>query len=310
MSDRLDNYDRYKRAFDQRSIEQVWTARRAIVGAKNMPPGEQPDLAKAALDALDRKKLPTPKQLAALELMVRLMRPSVLSISGLLEDLPDEAAALGDWNGFREAIRPSLYTIGRVDNATGEGIGSGFLASPRLFVTNTHVLEMLSNGTRLLERGQATIRLRHEYDSKDEPPIDVVKVVAVHPKLDMTILEVDPVPLGADRVLLSFAENDAVKGNAVVVLGYPLDDSDRNPLFVSSIFEGRFAVKRAAPGEVIDTTADQLFHDCSTLGGNSGSPVICLRSCKIVGIHQSGDFMFRNESVQRHHLWSFVQDHL
>src|SRR5262249_13467547 len=97
MSTPID-FDRFARAFHHVSIDQVWEMRRAIVGPANMPPGEQSDLAKAALAALKAGNVPTPKQYAALELIVRLMRPSLLSTNRAIEDLPPEASNLEGWD--------------------------------------------------------------------------------------------------------------------------------------------------------------------------------------------------------------------
>jgi hypothetical protein len=86
-----------------------------------------------------------------------------------------------------------------------------------------------------------------------------------------------------------------------------VNDSGRNPLFVSSIFGNRFGVKRAAPGEVIDPGGQGFHHDCSTLGGNSGSPVVSLKTGQVVGVHRAGEFMYRNESVAGTGLGAFVR---
>jgi len=306
------DFERFERAFHKVTIDQVWELRRAIVGPANMPPGEQGNLAKAALAALKAGTTPTPKQLAALELIVRLMRPSLLSKDRTIEDLPPEASGfIDDWDDFRAAVRPSLYTVGRLDDSAGKGIGTGFLVSDKLLVTNTHVLEILSNGTRELERGQATVRFKSEWNVvPDERPFDVVKVIAVHDTLDLSLLEVDPVPLGNDRKVLAVDSAPAAKGDAIVVLGYPQNDSARNPMFVSSIFGNRFGVKRAAPGELIAAKASGVYHDCSTLGGNSGSPVVSLKSRQIVAVHCACSFMFRNESVPGPGLGEFIKPHL
>jgi S1-C subfamily serine protease len=307
-----DDFERYERAFHKVTIDEVWELRRAIVGPANMPPGEQGKLAKAALAALKAGKTPSPKQLAALELIVRLMRPSLLSQNRAIEELPPEASGFSDeWDGFRADVRPSLYTIGRLDNDAGRGIGTGFLVSDKILVTNTHVLEILSSGTLKLERGQAFVRFKGEWNVvPDEKAFDVVKVVAVHETLDLSLLEVDAVSLGDDRKVLRVASEPAVKGDAVVVLGYPQNDSERNPMFVSSIFANRFGVKRAAPGELIEVKASGIFHDCSTLGGNSGSPVVSLKSRQIIAVHCAGSFMFRNESVPGVGLDAFIKPHL
>ena len=65
-------------------------------------------------------------------------------------------------------------------------------------------------------------------------------------------------------------------------------------------------MKRAAPGQLTDTDDDYLYHDCSTLGGNSGSPLISMDSGEVVGVHSSGFFMYRNEAVRAGAVESLV----
>src|SRR5262245_47928637 len=303
---------RAERAFAAVTVHEAYQSRRAIVGPTNMPPGAQANLAQQALQTLRTGGVPSPKQLAALELMVRLMRPSLLSAGATLEDLPPEAAGtFPGWNDFRGRVKPSLYTVGRVDGAGGDGVGTGFLVSATLLVTNAHVLDVLSNGTRVLERGQASVRFKREFNVvPDEAAFAVVRVVEVHATLDLALLEVDPVPLSDTRKPLAVAAADAAVGDPVAVLGYPLNDSERNPLFIAGIFGNRFGVKRGAPGEVVRATTGAIFHDASTLGGNSGSPVVSMRTGEVVGVHRVGQFMFRNESVPGSQLGAFVQHYL
>ncbi len=96
-------------------------------------------------------------------------------------------------------------------------------------------------------------------------------------------------------------------GQAVAAIGYPSKDADRNPLFIPAIFGDRFGVKRVSPGEITGSTDRLVFHDCSTLGGNSGSPVLSLATAKVVGLHRSGTFLFSNEAVESAALVEFVR---
>jgi hypothetical protein len=96
-------------------------------------------------------------------------------------------------------------------------------------------------------------------------------------------------------------------GERVAVIGYPGEDPINNPLFLASVFNGKFGLRRAALGEVLDgTQSPMLFHDSSTTQGNSGSPVFSLASAKVAGIHRAGFFMYRNEAVDADQLRSFI----
>jgi endonuclease G len=47
-------------------------------------------------------------------------------------------------------------------------------------------------------------------------------------------------------------------------------------------------------------------HDCSTLGGNSGSPIVSLKTGYVVGVHREGFFLERNVAVRSNCIQSFV----
>ena len=57
---------------------------------------------------------------------------------------------------------------------------------------------------------------------------------------------------------------------------------------VRHIFGDVYNVKRLAPGQLRPPRDGLILHDCSTLGGNSGSPVIWEQMNQAVGIHTHG----------------------
>jgi hypothetical protein len=85
---------------------------------------------------------------------------------------------------------------------------------------------------------------------------------------------------------LILAKTPTVKaGVRVFAVGYPEWDGRRNePQPMSQIFHDIYNVKRLQPGTITKVTAaqKQFDHDCSTLGGNSGSCVIDLDTAKVV----------------------------
>lgn len=303
---------RAARAFQDQPVRKIFEKIKAIVGPSNMPPTQQGKLAEQALKAMQNGEKPSPKQLAALELMIRLMRPVPLSRKGALDNLDAEVApSFPDWPTFQNSIKPHLYSIGRIDVTPKQGVGTGFLVSDGVLVTNRHVLDVLSKGTRVLEKGQAVVRFKFESGSTDsEKPTNITGVIAVHSDLDIALLKVDKQKFTQTRKPLSLDTAPVKTGLPVVAIGYPFDDSKRNPLFVSALFGGKFGVKRAAPGEVSSTGPKSIYHDCSTLGGNSGSPILSMKTAQVVGLHRNGYFLFRNEAVDGASLNQFIQPHL
>jgi S1-C subfamily serine protease len=321
--DQQNDREAYRRALAARAQDalkgatfgEILNRVRAIIGDENAI--EQEKMANEALGLLREGEVPSPMQLASLELVVRLMRPAPLSKGGTFEPLPKEsAAAFTQWPGFQQAVREFIYSVGRINLAGGGGvaegaaIGTGFLVADGLLVTNRHVLDELSRGTFELERGQAVVRFGYEFFStEEEPAVDIVGVEAVHPTLDIALLRLGEAHFLTGRKPLRLATEGVEERQAVVAVGYPLNDG-RNPLFISAIFGNRFGVKRSAPGVVTGVRADSFFHDCSTLGGNSGSPLLSMSDASLVGLHREGRFMYRNEAVHASALREFARPYL
>jgi hypothetical protein len=118
-------------------------------------------------------------------------------------------------------------------------------------------------------------------------------------------------------------EPGPLPGRNVYVLGYPAPDYRNDVAVQRSIFGDRYFVKRMQPGagmpppagaifrmEPCSTGAEQedvMFHDASTLGGNSGSCVVDLESNQVMGLHFAGQYMQYNEAVA---LWRLADDPL
>jgi hypothetical protein len=301
---------RVGRAFGARQISEVMVPTRAIIGPR-MPAREKE--AEEAREKLVKGLELTPSERAALELMIRLLRPAVLYGGNSFDALPVHNEYGADlrslWDSFRAGLGALAFSVGRIDTPDGVKLGTGFLVAEDRLVTNDHVLDALSYGTFVLQRGQGFVRFQQRFDTGDtEDPVPIVRVIATEPYLDIAILEIEP-QAGVPHAPLTLSDVDSTDGDFVAVLGYPLKDGIRNPAFMEALFENKYGVKRGSPGEIVKTETSLAFHDCSTLGGNSGSPVLSLKTGKVVGLHRSGTFMFRNEAVQATALRQFVSAH-
>src|SRR5438876_7731825 len=130
MSNDLDlQLQRAERTLRQHSAQAVIERVRAIIGPSNLP-----ELAQKAMDQLRSMQRPSATELAALEQVIRLMRPAPFSRSGALEKMDAQlATAFPAWDTFRESIKPYLYSIGRIDSLVGDKpIGTGFLVAEGL----------------------------------------------------------------------------------------------------------------------------------------------------------------------------------
>jgi len=309
-----DLYNRALRAIAGRPLETVVERTRAIVGP---PLKDLEGDAQAGLAALKQGIKPTSAQVAALQAIVRSMRPSALSRAGIVDSLPPEAQPVfPSWPDFAQLIVPHLYTVGRVDRKSGGALppdpyGTGFLITPELFLTNHHVVTQLSGGTDVVNSGEAEIRFVQEYNSPDEAAVPVIEVLRFHEEEDAAILRLAPTKILEERKPLSWSNALADAGDHIAVVGYPFPDSTRNPLFVDQIFgANKLGVKRLAPGELIGARKGIIYHDCSTLGGNSGSPVLDMKNGSVVGLHRDGYFLARNEALSAAALQEFVGSYL
>jgi trypsin-like peptidase len=292
--------NRALRAFGDVSPTDAIQKTRAIIG-----PGKIPDSETAALNAMKKLKdgkSPSAQELLALEFVIRIMRPAPLSHGGMLDplDMGDgnfhPPATVQLWDDFRTKVQPLLSSVGRIDYR-GNHIGTGFLVKSNVLATNRHVLDLLSGGAGILPPDGVRVLFNHEYGASESEATkaDIIAVLDVHPKLDIALFEIkgtaDRPPLPLDLTV------SATDGDPVVVVGFPAESRGSNPIFADAVFKGQYGVRRGSLGEVMDTADPLFYHDCTTLGGNSGSPVFSLLSHKVIGIHRSGFFTYRNEGV-------------
>ncbi|MFJ3921876.1 trypsin-like serine peptidase [Streptomyces sp. NPDC090022] len=239
-------------------------------------------------------------------------RPAIL-VQG--QDFPAQS---GDWavlDGQRDRIRESIARVGRVE-VTGhtdlDWLGTGFLVSEDVVMTNRHVA---AEFTRADGQGGFGFRagMGARIDTAEElgaPASDhsleftVTGVIGIHEEVDMALLRVSLAAGGGGRLpsalpVAAEAPPDLV-GRPVYVVGYPAADGRRNePEAMSRIFMDVYNVKRLQPGMATALLPDgvTMQHDCSTLGGNSGSPVFDLADHRVLGLHFGGRFRQGNFAV-------------
>jgi endonuclease G, mitochondrial len=207
-------------------------------------------------------------------------------------------------------LSPAIAAVGRIEvkNHPGfEWLGTGWFVAPKVVVTNRHVANEFAikgaDGVITFRKNYenrligARIDLREEYLQADELEFQVLRVLHIEEPEgpDLALLEVEsragaPAPL---RLQLN-----AQAGAEVVVVGYPAWDGRRNePPVMRQIFGDIYDVKRVQPGRVVTVTQTIITHDCTTLGGNSGSPVVDLSTGDVVGLHFAGTYKTSNSAV-------------
>lgn len=216
----------------------------------------------------------------------------------------------------RKNIEKAIPSVGRIElreHPDYEWVGTGWLVRDDVVVTNRHVAEAFAHKQgddfvfSLNPNGRtigARIDFREEYRQPEQIEFRVKRVLHIEPRpgADVAFLKVATTsqvdtPLTPAIPLASEIPNSETD---VVVIGYPAWDGRRNdPENMKRIFRNIYKVKRLAPGKVsLNSSRNYVItHDCSTLGGNSGSVVLDIETGKAVGLHYAGRYKKTNYAV-------------
>jgi endonuclease G, mitochondrial len=260
----------------------------------------------------------TPTELFALEAIVMKENRPVTFVRGdSYDDLADPWLSLNQSN-VRSRISGLLPSIGRVEVPLSPLIpyaGTGFIVGKGLLMTNRHVAQLFSQGLGLNIRyhaGESAVDFKRQIDDPDDNLSHYLKVVGVtmiHPYWDMALLQVEG--LHEDDVLpLSITSPEDLTERDIVVIGYPARDDRSDLALQDKIFGGKYNIKRLQPGTVRDrvrvrsfeNTVNAMVHDASTLGGNSGSAIVHVKTGQVVGLHFAGEYLKANYAVPMYEL--------
>ncbi len=211
--------------------------------------------------------------------------------------------------GILDLVIPSIGRVEVSNNPDYLWVGTGWLVAEDVLVTNRHVAREFAkqgpegfvfrsglNGGPQIPR----VDFLEEYGSSQslEFTVDSVLWIAKPSEPDVAFLRVRKSTFGPPLPPPILLAEDKIEEEIVATIGYPAKDArvpDQD--LVRRIFGDVYEKKRLAPGQVKLVHEEDLEHDCSTLGGNSGSPVVSLGSGKAVGLHFSGVFLEANFAV-------------
>ena len=313
-----------------RRSPQLADAVRKAVASRDIPEAAESQISDEDAEAVgsDRRPLEGVVPVEALEAIVqRVGRPPLLIRNDRVEleplvDFPTGTDAL------IKGVEPFIPSVGRVEfiNHAMTWGGTGWVIAEendaRVVATNRHVAKIVARRTSsgagvFLRSPFSGARYAMNLDFKEEVgslaadahPFAVRDIVYLADDLspDVALLRIEGDDLPS---ALPLAPNEAEVDELVAIIGYPAFD-DRNDIDDQArYFRDLFDVKRFAPGRIMQGLSGRttLRHDCTTLGGNSGSPLIRLEDRKVVGLHFAGVYGRENSAVGVRTLRNLIND--
>ncbi|XYI01499.1 DNA/RNA non-specific endonuclease [Sorangium sp. So ce1128] len=239
-------------------------------------------------------------------------RPSLLVQDGKWEK-PRSAEITRRLDPAMKVLEQAVPRVGRVEilGYSLDYIGTGWMLDEDVMVTNRHVAEMfaLARGNGFAFRTDADGRVLksrvdflREHQRTEMRQANIAEVLFVEifgdARPDMALVRLErgatglPEPISLDDGIIGFRDH-------VAVIGYPAEDPRNDAFVLREIFRNVFGVKRLSPGWISGVRQDGkvLMHDCTTLGGSSGSVIINLATGKACGLHFSGSYLESNYAV-------------
>lgn len=258
----------------------------------------------------------------AAESIILLHGRPVLSVMNDLFEEPESdewKKRLGNLRNSFANISKAVGRIELVNHPSFSWVGTGWMYGDNFLITNRHVANEFvykkQDGQLSFKSFDTAVKSYVDFKEENLSPtsfefkIAEVVYVSEEYEADIAIFKVKRINendenLPAERLQLygnNFNYND--ENNYVGAIGYPAYDSripDAN--LMNTIFKGIYNKKRFSPGKITSFNDNQYLHDCTTSGGNSGSPIIETNTGKVVGLHFGGSFRKSNYSVSSNHL--------
>jgi endonuclease G len=211
----------------------------------------------------------------------------------------------------RSVLDKIIPAVGRI-NLVGsplDWVGTGWLIADNILVTNRHVANEFVTRSGdgftfkmgVSDRMGANTDFLQEIDNPNSLIFKLIKPLYVEESSgpDMALFEIDL--LSGDQKLAKPVElaTRIEASNNIATIGYPAYDSRiPEPDLMERIYGNKYNKKRLAPGGITRIEQTRLWHNCTTLGGNSGSVVVDLDKGVALGLHFSGTFLKSNYAVR------------
>jgi endonuclease G len=264
------------------------------------------------------ESMTTPAELEAI--VQRVGRPPLLIQNDAVDFGRPEEDTLADFPAGTDALirgtEQSIPSVGRIEfvNFRMAWGGTGWVIAQsgqdRIVVTNRHVASLVAkrtvDGRGVFMRDPSQVKYGASIDFKEEfggvpGQASTFQVADILYLADVTAPDVALLRITGENLpaALPLAPAEADAAELVALIGYPAYDDRNDDQAMAQYFRDLYNVKRYAPGKVMQALSAGvvLRHDCTSLGGNSGSPLIRLSDGKVVGLHYSGVYGVANSAV-------------
>ena len=243
-------------------------------------------------------------------------RPSLLVQNGTFE-VPDSDVWKARLYPYKSKLERLIRSVGRIEllnHPDYAWVGTGWVIGDGMIITNRHVARTFAErgaaGAFIfqtsLDGATVTPRIDFREEYKQTLPAQELAIESVlhiendgnqHP--DLAVVRVSKSTARRLPPPIVLADGALDENGFLAVIGYPAWDTRNAADAMRDVFGEIYDVKRLAPGKVATMPAGRWYftHDCSTLGGNSGSVVVDIDAGRAVGLHFGGAFRQANYAV-------------
>jgi endonuclease G len=251
-------------------------------------------------------------------IVLRFGRPSLFVKNGTFE-VPESDVWKARLNPYKTFIDRAINSVGRVElinHSDYDWVGTAWMISDDIAITNRHVALTFAQKTDVgfgfrRDNYRAFVDFKEEHLQIGSYEVEVADVLYIGDDRedfpDLAFLKLKKMDSMVFPPPIQLYEGTPFNGQMVAAIGYPAYDSRNDAADMSRIFGNVYNVKRLAPGEVKAVgSAHEFEHDCTTLGGNSGSMVLDVATGRVLGLHFAGRYLQANFAVKSDVLKQFL----
>jgi hypothetical protein len=216
------------------------------------------------------------------------VRPALLFRDNLFSNPPENWKQL---ELYRAQIQRAALAVGRLGNrAPGPGpnfSGTAFLVAPdTVMVADFEVPASARPESLIVDFADSP-----KEESRTRYAVAGFAGTIAEAGVKLLRIRAESQYASTDRVPLTLSSlPDLTPGRVVYVVGYPVADARVQASVIQSVLGTEGGVKRLQPGYLLSLSPDKryFYHDCFTVSGNAGSPVVDLATGKVLGLHRGG----------------------